>query len=98
MAISLRNGTSSKSGRARRRTSMVTDSQFNDEQLQAIHYSKEVVIVPAGPGSGKSHTLVGRILFDVEGRSIKPEFIVAMTFTNNAARVFSDRLAEHNIV
>jgi len=77
---------------------MVTDLQFNDEQLQAIHCSKEVVIVPAGPGSGKSHTLVGRILFDVKERCINPDYIVAMTFTNNAANRLARALAEHNVI
>jgi DNA helicase-2/ATP-dependent DNA helicase PcrA len=70
---------------------------YNDEQLQAINCSKKVVIVPAGPGSGKSHTLVGRIVKRAKERYTDPARIAVMTFTNNAARVFAERLAKHKI-
>jgi DNA helicase II / ATP-dependent DNA helicase PcrA len=70
---------------------------YNDEQLQAINCSKKVVFVPAGPGSGKSHTLVGRIVKRAEERYTDPARIAVMTFTNNAARVFAERLAKYKI-
>ncbi len=70
---------------------------FNDEQVKAIRCSNETVIVAAGPGSGKTHTLIGRILYKIWERKIQKERIAVMTFTNNAARVLSDRLSKHGI-
>lgn len=70
---------------------------YNPEQIAAITDRRKVVVVAAGPGSGKSHTLVGRVKYRVEHEGVDPQRVVILTFTNNAARVFTERLGRHGI-
>lgn len=60
-------------------------------QLAAIESEKELVLVIAGPGSGKTATLIRRIQRLVEG-GCNPRLIVAITFTNAAAAEITKRL------
>lgn len=69
---------------------------FNREQKEAIESDRETVIVVAGPGSGKTATLVGRIVHRVQS-GVAPDRIVCVTFTNAAAAVISQRLIERKI-
>lgn len=64
---------------------------LNREQLQAVESQAPAVAVIAGPGTGKTHTLVSRILHLVE-RGVSPHNITAVTFTNKAARELRERL------
>lgn len=64
---------------------------YNDSQWAAICSTAPVTVVSAGPGSGKSHTIVGRILHG----SGSLERTAVITFTTSAARVLRERLAEH---
>jgi DNA helicase-2/ATP-dependent DNA helicase PcrA len=66
--------------------------ELNFVQKSAINSCGETVIVAAGPGSGKSHTLIERIRRSVE-KGADPAAIIALTFTNNAAHVLRHRLA-----
>ncbi len=50
--------------------------------------------VVAGPGTGKTKTLVSRILFLIQEQGVKPSEITAVTFTNQAAREMKERLEE----
>ena len=47
----------------------------------------------AGPGTGKTSTLVGRVAYLVREHDVAPEHILALTFSNKAAREMRDRLA-----
>ncbi len=51
-------------------------------------------MVIAGPGTGKTHTLTGRILHLVEKDGVKPESVWAITFTNRAADEMKTRLED----
>ena len=65
---------------------------FNPEQRQAIHSSAPVIAVIAGPGTGKTRTLVERIAALLE-QGVSPAEITAVTFTRQAAREMKERLS-----
>src|SRR5699024_3644052 len=48
----------------------------------------------AGPGTGKTKTLVARIAYLVEQRGVRPDEITAVTFTNQAAAEMRERLEQ----
>ena len=65
----------------------------NPSQESAISCPEPRIMVIAGPGTGKTHTLVGRILHLVCKEKTDPESIFAITFTNRAADEMRERLA-----
>ncbi len=66
--------------------------QLNPEQREAVTAEAPAVAVTAGPGTGKTKTLVARIAWLVEERGVKPDEITAVTFTNQAAAEMRRRL------
>lgn len=64
----------------------------NPEQLAAITSRAETILVAAGPGTGKTFTLVARIEHLLAAENARPEEMVAITFTNRAAREMHARL------
>jgi len=69
----------------------------NPEQLEAITSEDRLILVTAGPGTGKTQTLVKRIQNLVEARKVPTSNIAAITFTNRAATEIEERLALQNI-
>jgi DNA helicase II / ATP-dependent DNA helicase PcrA len=67
------------------------NGDLNDEQLAAIGCMEPLVVVPAGPGSGKSRTLVARVKLRL-AQGVEPAHIIILTFTNSGAHVFAERL------
>ncbi|MBU5627685.1 UvrD-helicase domain-containing protein [Oscillibacter sp. MSJ-2] len=67
---------------------------LNPEQRQAVCAPERTVAVVAGPGTGKTKTLVARIAHLVEERGVKPGEITAVTFTNQAAAEMRQRLEQ----
>lgn len=67
-------------------------NKYSAEQTAVIESPSRQLCVIAGAGSGKTHTLVGRILADIENRGLNPAKIVVITFTNQAARELKERL------
>ncbi|MCG8515625.1 MAG: UvrD-helicase domain-containing protein [Halanaerobiales bacterium] len=65
---------------------------LNREQWEAVSSSDPVITVIAGPGTGKTKTLVSRIVYLVERCRIPPTRIAAVTFTNKAAGEMRSRL------
>jgi len=65
----------------------------NPEQLAAITCRAETILVAAGPGTGKTFTLVARIEHLLAAKNARPEEMVAITFTNRAAREMQARLS-----
>jgi len=65
---------------------------LNPEQLSAVESRADVTAVIAGPGTGKTFTLVERIAHMVEKQGVLPKEITAVTFTNQAAREMKLRL------
>lgn len=66
--------------------------QLNPEQLQAVTSREPVIEVIAGPGTGKTKTLVSRMIHEIEERRQSPDEITAVTFTNKAAGELRQRL------
>lgn len=66
--------------------------ELNTEQLRAVTAAEADVAVIAGPGTGKTKTLVARIAYLIEERGVKPSEITAVTFTNQAASEMRQRL------
>ena len=59
--------------------------QLNEEQRRAVCSMARHVAVSAGPGTGKTKTMVSHLAYLLEARRVKPSQITAVTFTNQAA-------------
>jgi uncharacterized protein (TIGR00375 family) len=68
--------------------------ELNPEQREAVFAADKAVAVIAGPGTGKTKTLVSRIAWLVEARGVRPSRITAVTFTNKAAGEMRSRLEQ----
>ncbi|MCL1975050.1 MAG: UvrD-helicase domain-containing protein [Firmicutes bacterium] len=75
-------------------SSMVKALNLNKEQQDAVYSVQPVVSVIAGPGAGKTRTLVARIVHLLKEGGAKPAHITAVTFTNKAALQMRQRLEE----
>lgn len=67
--------------------------KINECQKKAIKTIKGPVLIIAGPGSGKTFTLVERVVHMVADLDINPSSIMISTFTNKASRELLDRLS-----
>ncbi len=67
---------------------------LNQEQLEAVTASDAVIAVIAGPGTGKTRTLVSRAAYLIQKCGIPPSRITAVTFTNRAADEMRARLVK----
>ncbi|MFS8119694.1 MAG: UvrD-helicase domain-containing protein, partial [Microcoleus sp.] len=66
---------------------------LNSEQQKAVRHGDGPMLLLAGAGSGKTKTLTHRIAHLIAVQNIRPEQILAVTFTNKAAKEMRHRLA-----
>lgn len=68
-------------------------STANPEQLEAIETTEGPLLIIAGPGSGKTFTLVERIVYLITQKNVTPESLFVVTFTDKAASELTTRIS-----
>ena len=68
-------------------------NSLNKEQLEAVTYLDGPLLIVAGAGSGKTKVLTSKIAHIIEKKTAFPNQILAVTFTNKAAKEMQTRVS-----
>ncbi len=73
---------------------MAEGKKLNKEQIEAIEYGEGPLLVIAGAGTGKTTVITERIKYLITEKNVSPSEILALTFTEKAAREMETRVDE----
>ena len=66
--------------------------ELNKKKKEAVLYNDGPLLIIAGAGAGKTKTLTNKIAYLIEEKHVNPYSILAITFTNKAAKEMRDRI------
>ena len=67
---------------------------YNKQQKKAIEYPAKPLLILAGAGTGKTSTIIGRMAHLIKKEKAQADSILALTFTNEAAKKLKNKLID----
>jgi len=71
--------------------------ELNQKQQEAVEYNSGPLIIIAGPGTGKTKTLISKIEYLINFENYSPDEILTLTFTTKAVKEIKNRLDNNNL-